>query len=65
MRIARAGVLRVLHSSNDYRRGGKNYIGGLVRNINSSNDFGVVVTFSLKDFPQVTLPLDLDPQGGH
>ena len=36
-------------------------VGGLVRSINDTHDFGVVLTFSLKDFPQVTFPLDLDP----
>lgn len=35
--------------------------GGLVRAINDTHDFGVVLMFSLKDFPQVSVPLDLDP----
>jgi len=36
-------------------------VGGLVRAINDTHDFGVVLMFSLKDFPQVSVPLDLDP----
>ncbi|MEI6534662.1 MAG: hypothetical protein WCN98_04915, partial [Verrucomicrobiaceae bacterium] len=45
-------------------------VGGLVRNNgNANNDFGVIVNFTLKDFPQVSIPLNLDPTpngaGGH
>ncbi len=47
-------------------------LGGLIRQNrggNGSSDIGVVFTMTLKDFPQVSLPLDLDPNpsgvGGH
>ncbi len=39
-------------------------VGGLIRQNrggSGSDDFGVVLTMTLKDFPQVSLPLDLDP----
>lgn len=36
-------------------------LGGLVRQNRGANDFGLVLTFTLKDFPQVSVPLDLDP----
>ncbi len=37
-------------------------VGGLVRNnVNAQKDYGIIVNFTLKDFPQVSLPLDLDP----
>jgi len=44
-------------------------IGGLVReNQGNPNEYGIVLTLTLKDFPQVSLPIDLDPnptgQGG-
>jgi len=47
-------------------------LGGLVRQNRGgrgTDDFGIVLTMTLKDFPQVSLPLDLDPnpagQGGN
>ena len=36
-------------------------LGGLVRDSRGANDYGVVLTFTLKDFPQVSVPIDLDP----
>lgn len=39
-------------------------LGGLIRQnrgTNSDSDFGIVFTMTLKDFPQASLPLDLDP----
>ncbi len=37
-------------------------VGGLVRNnVNAQKDYGIIVNFTLKDFPQISLPLDLDP----
>jgi len=45
-------------------------VGGLIRDngADAANEYGVVFTLTLKDFPQVSLPIDLDPnptgQGG-
>jgi hypothetical protein len=37
-------------------------VGGLVRdNGANGNEYGVVLSLTLKDFPSVSLPLDLDP----
>ncbi len=36
-------------------------LGGLIRDNGIENEYGVVLTLTLKDFPQVGLPLDLDP----
>ena len=44
-------------------------VGGLVRDNRGTNEYGVVLSFTLKDFPNVSIPLDLDPnptgRGGH
>lgn len=45
-------------------------LGGLVRqNHGGNDDFGLVLTLTLKDFPDVSIPLDMDPNptgaGGH
>lgn len=37
-------------------------VGGLVRNnARAQKDYGIIVNFTLKDFPQVSIPIDLDP----
>lgn len=36
-------------------------VGGLIRDNRGANEYGLVVSLTLKDFPQVSLPLDLDP----
>ena len=36
-------------------------LGGLIRGNRGVNDFGIVLNFTLKDFPQISIPLDLDP----
>jgi hypothetical protein len=36
-------------------------VGGLVRDNRGSNEYGIVLSLTLKDFPSVSLPLDLDP----
>lgn len=36
-------------------------VGGLIRDNQGSYEYGVVMSLTLKDFPQVSIPLDLDP----
>ncbi|QIF03974.1 LPS-assembly protein LptD [Roseimicrobium sp. ORNL1] len=36
-------------------------LGGLVRDNRGENEYGLVLSFTLKDFPNVSIPLDLDP----
>lgn len=37
-------------------------VGGLIRdNRNGDTEYGIIVTFTLKEFPQISIPLDLDP----
>jgi hypothetical protein len=37
-------------------------IGAMVRdNRNGESDFGLLFSLTLKDFPQVSIPLDMDP----
>jgi hypothetical protein len=36
-------------------------VGGLVRDNRGSNEYGIVLSLTLKDFPSLSLPLDLDP----
>lgn len=36
-------------------------VGGLIRDNRGTNEYGVVLSFTLKDFPNVSVPLDLDP----
>ena len=36
-------------------------IGALVRDNRGATDFGLIFSMTLKDFPQVSLPLDMDP----
>lgn len=36
-------------------------LGGLIRDNRGENEYGVVLSFTLKDFPNVSIPLDLDP----
>ena len=36
-------------------------IGGLVRNNGNVSDYGLIFSMTLKEFPQVSLPLDTDP----
>jgi LPS-assembly protein len=38
-------------------------IGVVVRDNRGVNDFGIILTFTLKDLPNVRLPLSLDPEG--
>jgi LPS-assembly protein len=38
-------------------------IGVVVRDNRGANDFGIILTFTLKDLPNVRLPLSLDPEG--
>jgi hypothetical protein len=34
-----------------------------VRDNRGANDYGIILTFTLKDLPNVKLPLSLDPEG--
>lgn len=36
-------------------------VGGLVRDNRGANEYGIVLSLTLKDFPSVSIPLDLDP----
>jgi len=36
-------------------------LGGLVRDNRGVTDYGVVFSLTLKDFPQVSIPLDTNP----
>lgn len=36
-------------------------LGGLIRDNRGTNEYGVVLSLTLKDFPNVSIPLDLDP----
>jgi LPS-assembly protein len=36
-------------------------VGGLIRDNRGENEYGLVLSFTLKDFPNVSLPLDIDP----
>ena len=37
-------------------------VGGLVRRTgNGVNNYGLVLNFTLKDFPEISIPLDIDP----
>ncbi|MEZ0277313.1 MAG: LPS-assembly protein LptD [Roseimicrobium sp.] len=36
-------------------------LGGLIRDNLGENEYGLVLSFTLKDFPNVSIPLDLDP----
>lgn len=36
-------------------------VGGLIRDNGGTNEYGVVLSLTLKDFPNVSIPLDLDP----
>jgi hypothetical protein len=36
-------------------------LGGLVRDNLGEKEYGLVLSFTLKDFPNVSIPLDLDP----
>lgn len=36
-------------------------VGGLIRDNRGTNEYGVVLSLTLKDFPSVSIPLDLDP----
>jgi hypothetical protein len=38
-------------------------LGAIMRDNRGEDEFGVVFTMTLKEFPQVSLPLNLDPQG--
>jgi LPS-assembly protein len=38
-------------------------LGVVVRDNRGANDFGIILTFTLKDLPNVRLPLSLDPEG--
>lgn len=38
-------------------------LGAIMRDNRGEDEFGVVFTMTLKEFPQVALPLNLDPQG--
>lgn len=36
-------------------------LGGLIRDNGDTNEYGVILSLTLKDFPSVSVPLDLDP----
>jgi hypothetical protein len=36
-------------------------LGALMRDNRGVSDFGMIFSMTLKDFPQVSLPLDMDP----
>lgn len=38
-------------------------LGGIVRDNRGVNDYGVLFTLTLKEFPQFNIPISLDPQG--
>jgi LPS-assembly protein len=38
-------------------------LGVVVRDNRGANDYGIILTFTLKDLPNVKLPLSLDPEG--
>lgn len=38
-------------------------LGAILRDNRGEEEFGFLLTFTLKDFPQLSLPLDYDPQG--
>jgi LPS-assembly protein len=38
-------------------------LGAMMRDNRGEDEFGVVLTMTLKEFPQVALPINLDPQG--
>lgn len=39
-------------------------LGAIVRDNRGENEFGLLLSFTLKDFPKLNIPLNLDPQGG-
>ena len=38
-------------------------LGAVMRDNRGKDEFGIVLTLTLKEFPQAALPLNLDPQG--